>query len=64
MTGAVGRRISPPSLAAANYQHAVNHPVSGVRVQSEIAPAVTELRRPRASTATGHQPVASHQPPL
>lgn len=31
-----------------------NRTVSGVRVRHRIMPAVTELRRPQASTATGH----------
>ena len=55
--GARGRKMSPPLLAAANCQHAV----SGICVRSKIVPAVTELRRCRPSTATGHHPVASHR---
>jgi len=50
-----------PSLPAANSQQAVNHTVSGVRVRSKMAPAVTELRAPH----TGHmkRPSPSRQPP-
>ena len=35
-----------PSLPAANSQQAVNHTVSGVRVRSKMARAVTEVRLP------------------
>src|SRR5512135_3090578 len=48
-----------PSLATANCQHAVNHPVSGVWVRWRIVPAVTEVRGRRPGTAIGHHRAAS-----
>ncbi len=37
-----------PSFCVANNQHAVNHTVSGVRVQSKIVPADADVRKPHS----------------
>ncbi len=49
-----------PSFCVANSQHAVNHTVSGVRVRSKIAPAVTEVRE--LHLANPLRPSSSRQP--
>jgi len=55
-----------PSFWEANSQHAVNQTVSGVRVRSNIVPAVGEVRSPQAEhlkrPSAIRQPLAWPQP--
>jgi hypothetical protein len=54
-----------PSFWVANSQHAMNHTVSGVRVRSNIVPAVGEVRAPQPRhisrpSPSCHAPTSPH----